>query len=67
MPEYSNQGDSLRANRIAVEARSISPVTVKKMSGGHKGQFATLRNNAYCVIEIPLKWILEKKSNDKTT
>lgn len=67
MPEYSNQGGALRANRIAVEARSISPVTVKKMSGGHKGQFATLRNNVYCVIEIPLKWILEKKSNDKTT
>ncbi len=67
MPEYSNQGDALRVNRIAVEARSISPVTVRKMSGGHKGQFATLRNNAYCVIDIPLKWILEKKSNDKTT
>lgn len=61
MPEYRNKGDALRANRIAVQARSISPVTIKKRTHRHQGHFATLRDNAYCVIEIPLRSVLEKK------
>ena len=62
MPVYRNKGDALRADKIAVEARSISSITVKKRTSLHQGQFATLRDNAYCVIEIPLKQVLEKKS-----
>lgn len=61
MPEYRNKGDALRADKIAVQARSISPITYTKRTHRHKGQFATLRDNAYCVIEVPLKSILNKK------
>ena len=61
MPEYRNKGDALRADKIAIEARSINSVTIAKRTSRHKGQFATARDNAYCVIEIPLKSVLEKK------
>ncbi len=61
MPVYRNKGDALRADRIAVEARSINRVTYGKRTSKHRGQFATLRDNAYCVIDIPLKAVLGKK------
>lgn len=61
MPEYRNPGDALRADKIAVQARSISKVTYRKRTHRHQGQFATLRDNAYCVIDIPLRSVLEKK------
>ena len=61
MPEYRKLGDALRGDKIAVSARSIEAVTVMKRTHAHKGQFATLRDNAYCVIEIPLKIVINKK------
>jgi hypothetical protein len=61
MPEYRNLGDALRGDKIAVSARKIDTVTVMKRTHPHKGQFATLRDNAYCVIEIPLKIVINKK------
>lgn len=60
MPEYRNLGDSLRGDRIAVSARKIDSVTVAHRTHAHKGQFATLRDNALCVIEIPLKIVTNK-------
>ena len=62
MPIYRNLGDSIRGDKIAAQAQSIERVTVTKRSHRHKGQFATLRRNAYCVIEIPLKAVLDKKT-----
>lgn len=61
MPEYRNHGDALRGDRIAVSARSISRITVINRTSSHKGQSATLRNNAFCVIEMPLKVVTNKK------
>jgi hypothetical protein len=61
MPEYRNLGDSLRGDKIVVSARRIDTVRVIKRTHPHKGQLATLRDNAYCVIEIPLKVVLNKK------
>ena len=61
MAEYRGLNDSLRGDRIAVSARSISTVMVEKRSHAHKAQFAVLRDNAWCVIEIPLKVVLNKK------
>ena len=61
MPEYRNLGDALRGDRIAVQARQIKIDTVIKRTHRHKGQIGTLRDNAYCVIEIPLKAVLDKK------
>jgi len=61
MPEYRNPGDILRGDRIAVSARRIDPVTVMPRTHKHRGQFTTLRDSAYCVIEIPLKIVANKK------
>ncbi len=61
MPEYRNLGDALRGDKIAASARRIDAVIVSKRTHAHKGQFATLRDNAYCVIEIPLKIVINKK------
>jgi hypothetical protein len=63
MPEYRNKGDAIRADRIAIEARNINTVTIHKRTHKHRGQFAIARDNAYCVIEIPLKSVLNKKSS----
>ena len=62
MPVYRNLGDALRADKIAVQARSIDRVSVTKRTHRHQGQFATLRDNAFCIIEIPLKSVLQRKS-----
>jgi len=61
MPELHDINDALRGERIAIEASRIDINTVMKRSHRHKGQFGTLRNNAYCVIEQPMSWVLEKK------
>ena len=60
MVELTNIGDVLRGEKIAVSASRIDVGTVMKRSHRHKGQFGTLRNNAYCVIEQPMRWVLEK-------
>ena len=59
--EYHEVGDALRAEKIVVQARTIDRSRVVEGSGRDKIQKTTLRGSAYCVIEIPLKWILEKK------
>lgn len=65
MTELTNIGDCLRGERIAAEASDIAPIRVSKRSGTHKGQSTILTRNAYCVIEMPLKWVLDKKPNSK--
>jgi len=62
MPIYREKGDALKADKIVAQARRIDPTTIQSRTGKHKGQFMTLRDNAYCVIDIPLKSVLEKKS-----
>ena len=61
MPEYRNLGDALRGDRIAVQAFEIAPVRVIQRSGSHRGQSTILRKDAFCIIEIPLKVVLDKK------
>jgi hypothetical protein len=54
MTTYKNQGDALLAERIAVQARDIAPIRVRKGSHSHKIQDTKLRGSAFCVIEQPL-------------
>ena len=63
--EYSGVGDALKAEKIAVDARTIDRPRVVEGSGRDKIQKTTLRGSAYCVIEIHLKWILEKKEDKR--
>jgi len=61
MAEYYNLGDALVAERIAVQARDIDKVRVGKGTHPHRIQFTKLRGSAYCVIELPLKSVRERK------
>lgn len=62
MTEYRKLGDSLRADKIVASARRISTIRTNKRTSRHRGQFIDLRDNAYCVIDIPLRAELERKS-----
>lgn len=62
MTTHYNQGEALKAERIAVEARDIAPAMVKKGSHSHKIQSTKLRGSAYCVIELPLVSVQKKSS-----
>jgi hypothetical protein len=61
MPTYRNLGDELRGDKITASARSISAIRVVQRTGKHGGQVTTLRDNAYCVIDLPLKIITQRK------
>jgi hypothetical protein len=49
-----NVGDSLREDRVLINARRLSPVRVINLTGDHKAQEITARDNVFCVIEAPL-------------
>ena len=66
MPEYRNLGDALRGDRIAAQARQIDKAVIIKRTHAHRGQFTTLRDNAFCIIEIPLRVVLEKNKGKRT-
>lgn len=59
MPEnktYYEAGTAIRGDRIAAKARKISKVEVRHGEyGSHRAQCLTLKEGAYCIIEVPLK------------
>ncbi len=55
-------GDALLADRIAVRAHDIDKVRYGEGSHRDRIQFTTLRHSVYCVIEAPLKSVLQRKS-----
>ena len=59
--EQSKIGDAIRGEKISVKARTIDKPRVIEGSGRDKIQKTTLRGSAYCVVDLPVKWILEKK------
>ena len=62
MTECYKLGDSLKADKIVASARRIRSIRLDSRTSTHKGQFLDLKDNAYCVIDTPFKWVLEKKS-----
>lgn len=63
--ELTGIGDAVRGERIAAEASDISQPRIYRRSSAHKGQFITLKFNAYCVIEAPMKWVSDKANKLK--
>ena len=47
-------GDALRGDRILIIARRISSAKVINQSGRHRAVTVTARDNAHCVIQVPL-------------
>ena len=54
-------GDALKADRIAVQARDIDKVRLVEGSHRHRITSTTLRGSAFCVIELPLKSVVERR------
>ena len=54
-------GDALKAERIAVQARDIDKIRYGEGTHPHRIQFTKLRGSAYCVIELPLKSVRERR------
>lgn len=48
-------GDTLRGDRIAINARRLSDQKVIARSGSHRAQAIVARDNVFCVIEKPLR------------
>jgi hypothetical protein len=61
MTEYHKLGDALVADRIAVQARDIEKICYGEGTHPHRIQFTKLRGSAYCVIELPLKSVRERR------
>lgn len=49
-----DEGDALRGDRILIIARRISRYEVINQSGRHRAIAVTARDNAHCVIQMPL-------------
>ncbi len=60
--EQNKIGDCIRGEKISAKARAIDNPRVTEGSGRDKIRKTTLRGSAYCVIDLPVKWILDKKS-----
>jgi len=61
MKVHYEPGDALKADRIAVRVRDIDRVRYGEGAHRHRIQFTTLRDSAFCVIEVPLKAVLERR------
>ena len=54
---YTEIGDTIKGDKIVVEARKIDKIKVIAKSGRHKAQQTTLRDNAVCVIDKRIRSI----------
>lgn len=61
MKVHYELGDALKAERVAVQARDIDKTRYGEGTHLHRIQFTTLRGSAYCVIEVPLKAVSERR------
>lgn len=57
MTIYTEIGDTLIADKVIVEARKISNITVIAKTGNHKSQQMILRDNVKCVINKKAKFL----------
>ncbi|MBM4242097.1 MAG: hypothetical protein FJ150_10650 [Euryarchaeota archaeon] len=54
---YTNEGDTIKGDRIIGEARKISDIQVIVKSGRYKAQRIILRDNAVCMVDKKLKYL----------
>ena len=60
---FNQLGDALAGEKITIEAMSITDIRVSSRTSRHKGQFGVMKGNAYAVIDIPHRYVLEEKSD----
>ena len=57
MAVYTDVGDTIKGDKIIVEARKIDKIKVIAKSGRRKAQSTVLRDNAVCVIDKRIRSI----------
>ncbi len=60
---FDRLGDAIAGDKITIEAMSITDIRFASRTSRHKGQFGAMRGNAYAVIDIPHRYVLEGKSD----
>lgn len=55
------QGSELRGKKIVAQARKITPQEVIVLSSKHRGRRVKLKGSAYCVIDVPLLSVRQRK------
>lgn len=60
---FDQLGDAIVGEKITIEAMSIEKVRVDSRTSRHRGQFGVMRDNAYAIIDIPFRYVLEKKGD----
>jgi hypothetical protein len=58
---FDQLGDAIAGEKITIEAMSIENVRMSSRTSRHRGQFGVMRGNAYAVIDIPYRYVLEEK------
>ena len=53
--------EELEAHKIAAQADWISEPKLFPRSGTHRGQRITMNDSAFCIIEIPMRWVNQQK------
>ncbi|MBA7708572.1 hypothetical protein ES703_117474 [subsurface metagenome] len=60
---FDQLGDALAGEKITIEAENITNIRVNSRTSRHRGQFGVMRGNAYAVIDIPYRYVLEEKGD----
>lgn len=60
-PRLYKEGDELLGERIAAQAREATPRRLIHLTGSHRGVAFKLKGSAYCVIEVPLVSVHQKR------
>jgi len=55
MPEYTQVGDALRADKVIARARSVGKPRLIVLSSSHRGREVILEDSVYCVIDKRLR------------
>jgi hypothetical protein len=58
--EYMEIGEALKAEKIHGEAKEIDAPQLFPRSGRHRGSRTKLKGEAFCIIEQPLLYVLQR-------
>jgi len=61
MPDYTEAGAALRAEKVIAQARKIIGPEIIELSSKHRGRKVVLKDSVYCVIATPLKALRNKR------
>jgi hypothetical protein len=63
MAVLTNQGDKIQGDKVRIVARDIDRprLSQDERSGRHKRMFTIARDTVECFVEMPARWVVQKK------